>query len=325
MDEGPADLPPRRSSALPLLCAVVLCGLLTACRDAPRPAGIRNVRDGVGRKVRVPDHPRRIVSLAPSVTDSLLALGARDRLVGVSDFCELPPGAGAIVRIGGMLNPSLETIRALRPDLLIGTTSGNDPSLARQADSIGLPLYTIHTPDVEGVLQSILDLARLIDEEDRGRSVAGDLRSRLSAVLAAVTGRPPTRVLFIVWGDPLVVPGRSSFLTDALARAGGDSITADAPAAYPAFDVESAIARAPEAILTTPQNRALLDGLRREAAWSQVPAVRSGRLAVVSEAIEQPGPKVVSGIEEVARVLHPDAFAGRAFDPAHAVRRRDFR
>ena len=224
-----------------------------------------------------------------------------------------------------MLNPSLETIRGLSPDLLVATTSGNDPSLARQADSLGLPLYTIDTPDVEGVLQSILELARLIDEEDRGRSVAGNLRSRLEAVRAAVTGRRPTRVLFIVWGDPLVVPGRSSFLTDALARAGGDSITADAPAAYPAFDVESAIARAPEAILTTPQNRALLNGLRRKAAWSKVPAVRSGRLAVVSEAIEQPGPRVVSGIEEVARALHPDAFAGPAPEPSRAARRRDAR
>ena len=97
------------------------------------------MRDGLGREIRVPAHPRRIVSLAPSVTDSLLALGSQDRLVGVSDFCELPPGAGAIVRIGGMLNPSLETIRGLRPDLLVATTSGNDPSLARQADSLGLP------------------------------------------------------------------------------------------------------------------------------------------------------------------------------------------
>jgi len=324
MDERPADLPPWRFPIL-LVCAAVLCGLPSACRDAPRPAGIRVVRDGLGREIRVPAHPRRIVSLAPSVTDSLLALGSQDRLVGVSDFCELPPGAGAIVRIGGMLNPSLETIRGLRPDLLVATTSGNDPSLARQADSLGLPLYTIDTPDVEGVLKSILELARLIDEEDRGRSVAGNLRSRLEAVRAAVTGRRPTRVLFIVWGDPLVVPGRSSFLTDALARAGGDSITADAPAAYPAFDVESAIARAPEAILTTPQNRALLNGLRRKAAWSKVPAVRSGRLAVVSEAIEQPGPRVVSGIEEVARALHPDAFAGPAPEPSRAARRREAR
>jgi iron complex transport system substrate-binding protein len=307
MDERRAGPLPQCSTRV-RLCALLLSGLLGGCRQTPEPASFRVVRDGLGLEVRLAQHPRRIVSLAPSVTNSLLALGARDRLVGVCDFCKLPTGTAPIVRVGGMLTPSLETIRSLRPDLLIGTTSGNDPTLARQAASLGLPLYTIHTPDVEGVIDSILDLAGLIDEEERGRRLVDDLRSRLEAVRAAVAARRPTRLLFVVWGEPLVVPGRSSFLTDALARAGGDSITADAPAAYPAFDVESAIARAPEAILTSPQNRALLDRLRRDRAWSNVPAVLSGRLVVVSEAIEQPGPEVVSGIEEVARALHPDAF-----------------
>ena len=265
-------------------------------------------RDGLGRRVAVPRRPERVVSLAPSVTASLLALGAVDRVVGVSDFCELPPGTTPVARVGGMLNPSLETIRGLRPDLLIGTTSGNDPSLARQAGALGLPLYTIDTPDVERVLGALHDLARLLGDEKRGDIVVGGLRSRLEAVRSRVAGRRPPRLLFIVWGDPLVVPGRSAFLTDALTRAGGDSVTADAPAAWPAFDVESAITRAPEVILTTPENRGLLDRLRRDAAWGKVPALLAGRLVVVSEAIEQPGPEVVSGIEEVARALHPGAF-----------------
>ena len=300
-----------RLQGVPLFLLYAAFGfwIIPGCREASPPAGSRVVRDGLEREVEVPARPRRIVSLAPSVTDSLLALGAEDRLVGVTDFCELPQGAGPIARIGGMLNPSLETIRGLRPDLLIGTTSGNDPSLARQAAALGLPLYTIHTPDVEGVLRSILDLARLIDEEERGEALVGELRSRLAAVRAAVAGRRPIKILFVVWGNPLVVPGRSSFLTDALVLAGGSSITADSPAAYPTFEVESAIARAPEVILTSPQNRAFLDRLRREPAWSKVPAVLLDRLVVVSQAIEQPGPKVVSGVEEVARALHPDAFA----------------
>jgi len=297
-----------RRSATILMRVLALPALMAGCREAPRPLAMVAVKDGLGREVRLAAHPRRIVSLAPSVTESLLALGARDRLVGVCDFCKLPPGTAPIFRVGGMLNPSLETIRGLRPDLLIATTSGNDPSLARQADALGLSLYTMHTPDVEAVLESVVALARLIDEEKRGADLAESLRSRLAAVRAAIAGRPSVKVLFVVWGDPLVVPGRSSFLTDALARAGGESITADAPAAYPAFDVESAIARSPDAILTSPQNRALLDRMKRDPAWSRVPAVRSGRLRVVSEAIEQPGPAVVSGIEEVARALHPDAF-----------------
>ena len=289
---------------------------------APSQAAVLPRADRVVDRRRLPPRPRRIVSLAPSVTDSLLALGARDRLVGVTDFCVLPAGDPPIARIGGMLNPNLETIRGLRPDVLVATTSGNDPSLAREAASLGLPLYTIHTPDVESVLRSLLDLGRLIDEQERGRVLVADLGSRLAAVASGIALERPVKVLFVVWGDPLVVPGRSSFLTDALARAGGRSITSDAPAAYPTFDVESAIMRAPEAILTTPQNRAVLDRFRVEPAWSGVPAVRSGSLFVVSESIEQPGPQVVSGIEEVARRLHPRVFATPDAAASAAARRR---
>ncbi len=323
MREQHPDARPTRAAIL-FLWTACLAWLFPGCRQAPS-ATHRVLRDGLGIGIELATPPRRIVSLAPSVTDSLLALGARDRLVGVSDFCMVPTGAGTIARVGGMLNPSLETIRALHPDLLIGTTSGNDPSLARQAATLGLPLYTIDTPDVESVLRSILDLARLIDEEERGRVLVDGLRHRLEAVRAAVAPRRPVAVLFVVWGDPLIVPGRSSFLTDALLRAGGESITTDAPAAYPAFDVESAIARAPEAILTSPQNRAFLNRLKRQPAWSRVPAVRSGRLLVVSEAIEQPGPKVVSGIEEVARALNPDAFAAERARRTDGARQRDSR
>jgi len=314
--------PHRRIPAALLVCAALAADVHSGCGRRAPDGETLILKDGLGRAVQLPPRPRRIVSLAPSVTDSLLALGARDRLVGVTDFCTLPDGDAPVARVGGMLNPNLETIRGLRPDVLVATTSGNDPSLAREAASLGLPLYTIDTPDVESVLRSLLDLSRLIAERERGRILVADLRSRLSAVASGIDEKRPVRVLFVVWGDPLVVPGRSSFLTDALARAGASSITSDAPAAYPAFDVESAIARAPEVILTTPQNRAVLDRLRREPAWSSVPAVRSGSLFVVSESIEQPGPRVVSGIEEVARRLHPGLFAAPDAAPPVASRRR---
>jgi iron complex transport system substrate-binding protein len=102
--------------------------------------------------------------MAPSVTESLVALGFGDRLVGVTDFCEMPEGAGQPALIGGLLNPNLETIRALQPDLLIATTSGNDPSLAAQAAGLDLPIYTLHTPDVAAMLASLRALARALGD-----------------------------------------------------------------------------------------------------------------------------------------------------------------
>ena len=256
----------------------------------------------------MPVDPRRVVSLAPSVTESILALGQGHRLVGISDFCPRPPDAPDAVRIGGLLTPDLERIHSLRPDLLVGTTSGNDPDLARQAETLAVPLYILHTPDVERVLIGLEGLSDALGDASIGRRLAERLRGRLAAVAAAVSGRPRPRVLFMVWEDPLIVPGKSAFLTDAIARAGGDSITADAPAAYPAYSVESAIARAPDVILTTEERRDALARLRSDAAWARVPAVRDGRLHALPDSVARPGPGIVDGIEAMARLLQPGAF-----------------
>jgi iron complex transport system substrate-binding protein len=276
-------------------------------RHAGESAG-RVVHDGLGRAVSLGTaRPSRIVSLAPSATDTLAALGAGSRLVGVSDFCHPPPEAGKVRRIGGLLTPDLEAIRALHPDLLVGSTSGNDPGLAGQAASLGLPLYILDAPDVAHVLSGITGLASAIGEEERGITVVHGLEDRLDALARALAGRPRPRVLFVVWGDPLVVPGARAFLTDAIARAGGVSVTGDVAAAHPTFSVEAAIARAPDVILTTPDNRETAEKLRLDPAWAGVPAVRSGRVAVVGDEVVRPGPEVVTGIEEMARIIHPDA------------------
>jgi cobalamin transport system substrate-binding protein len=273
------------------------------------------VTDGLGRPVQVPRIPRRVVSLAPNVTDSIVALRFQDRLVGVTDFCTVPAGL-TVARIGGMLNPSLETIRSLRPDLLIATTSGNDPSMQVQAGSLGLPLFTEKTTDVEGTLRSLVEIADLLGDRTRGEALATDFRRRLQLVRERTASLPPPRVLYLVWGDPLVVPGRKAFLTDALRLAGAASVTADAPAAWPAFDLESVLSLAPDVILTAARNADLVKRLRSDPAWSRVPAVKAGKIDMVSDALEQPGPAVVPAIEELARLLHPDAYGDAGGTPS---------
>ena len=263
------------------------------------------VRDGLGRDVPIQGTPHRLVSLAPNVTETIVDLGLMDRLVGVSDFCTLPPDARGVRRIGGLLTPDLELIRSLHPDLLIGTTSGNDPGLDTQARALGLPLYTLNARNVEGVLEGIEALAVVLGEPTRGRALADHLHARLAEVERRASGRTRPRVLFIIWGEPLVVPGSGAFLTDAIRIAGGESVTADVGAAHQGYSVESAVALAPEIILTTRDNGALPEKLLADPAWASVPAVRSGRVFLVGDAIVRPGPSVVDGIEEIAERLHP--------------------
>lgn len=256
----------------------------------------------------VPRLTRRVVSLAPSVTETIEALGLEDRLVGVSDFCRIPASLTGVRRIGGLLNPDLETIRALHPDLLVGTTSGNDPGLARQAEALGLPLYILQARNVAEVLAGIRGLADALGESERGAQLAARLTTRLDDVDRRIAGRPRPRTLFIIWGEPLVVPGSGAFLTDAIWRAGGDSVTNGVATAHMAYSVETAVASAPEVILTTADNATLAERLATDPVWAAVPAVRTGRIYVLGDAVVRPGPGVVDGIEEMAGRLHPDRF-----------------
>jgi iron complex transport system substrate-binding protein len=291
------------SAALALIVTLATAG--SACRPHHPAAGGRAVTDMLGRSMAVPSTPRRVVSLAPSVTETMLALDFGERLAGVSDFCVVPGVMAGIPRVGGLLTPDLETIRALHPDLLVGTTSGNDPGLASQAEALGLPLYILHTPDVARVLASLESLGDLLGDAPRGVRVAEEMRRRLIAVETRVSGQPAPRVLFVIWAEPLVVPGSGAFLTDAIRLAGGASVTAEIAAPHPTYSIESAVARAPEVILTTADNAAFAAALRLDPAWSGVPAVRNGRIHVLDDAVVRPGPGVVAGIEEMARVLHP--------------------
>src|SRR5215831_2759276 len=192
---------PHRTSAGFTIVTAVLLGAGIACRggtgQAPLPG--RVVHDGLGRAVTIQaDRPQRLVSLAPNATDTLAALGAGARLVGVSSFCHPPPEAAGARRIGGLLTPDLEAIRELHPDLLVGSTSGNDPGLANQAASLGLPLYILDAPDVAHVLSGIAGLADAIGDPDRGGEVVRGLQGRLDALSRALAGRPRPRVLFVV-------------------------------------------------------------------------------------------------------------------------------
>jgi iron complex transport system substrate-binding protein len=291
--------------ALALAVAWVSPGCGGNAKRAPETPG-GGVRDGLGRLVVIPAPPQRIVTLAPNATDTIAALGLGGRLVGVSDFCQPPPEARDVRRVGGLLTPDLEVIRALKPDLLVGSTSGNDPGLASQAQALGIPLFILNAETVEQVLEGIGGLGAALGEEAKAKGLVDSLRARLAAVARRVAGRPRPRVLYIVWGDPLVVPGAKAFLTDAIRRAGGDSVTDDAPAAHPTYSIEAAIARSPEVILTSEYNRADAEKLEKDPAWQSVPAVASGKVYVVGDELVRPGPAIVGGIEEMARRLHPE-------------------
>lgn len=304
--EGPGGSPHGTLAICLAVATLVVWPLARGETPGPQASRARTFKDGIGRSLVLEQTPSRIVSMAPSVSEMLYALGLGDRIVGVTDFCEVPGGSTTPARIGGLINPDLERIVSLKADLVVATTSGNYVEEIDRIAALGIPVYTCDTPSVEDVLTTLVALGRIAGAEDAARSVEGSLRARLAEVRRRVSGSARPRVLFIIWGDPILAPGRDAFISDALSLAGAMSISADASARWTELDLEQVLAGRPDIILTVPDNRTFAESLPSRPEWALVPAVRKGRVHVVSDAIQHPGPRIVEGIEEIAAILHPE-------------------
>ena len=288
------------------LAAVALLALAS-------PAHALVLRDMLGREVTLAGPPTRIVSLVPSVTESAFALGGEARIIGVSDFCDWPPAARAKPRVGGMVNPSLETLVALKPDLVVATDEGNREETFVQLQRLGIPVYIVHAHRISEMYDLIARVGALTGRRDAVGPLVAGIQRRIDAVRAAVKARPAPRVLYVLWPDPLLVPGRDSHLTEMIELAGGRSITAGEPVSYVRFSIEAAVARAPEVIVLADHSTgASTAGRAAPEKWqalTSVPAIRAGRLYSVDlSVLHRYGPRVPEGLELLARMIHPEAF-----------------
>jgi iron complex transport system substrate-binding protein len=274
------------------------------------PAAAFTTRDMLGRDVTLAAPPARIVSLVPSVTEILYALNAEYLLVGVTDFCDFPPQARRQPKVGGMVAPSLEAIVALRPDLVIATTEGTREETFSELSRVGVPVYLVAAHHVADAMALLRRLGALTRRDVAAGPLVARLEQRIEAVKKAVGpfGRP--RVLYVLWPEPLIVPGREALVTELIQLAGGQSLTADDAEAWPRYSLEAAVARSPEVILLA--NHGAGTGAVVLEKWQRLqslPAVKSGRLrSVDGDLMHRYGPRFVDGLEQLARAIHPEAF-----------------
>lgn len=264
--------------------------------------------DMLGRRVNLPPRPARVVSLAPSMTEMMFALGAQDRLVGVSDFCDYPPEATRKPRVGGIYTPSIEAIVALRPDVVLATSEGNRLEDVRNLDTLRVPVYVVRPVDFASVLESITRIGAVLDDEAGARRLVDGLRARAEEIARAVAGAPRPRVLYVLWGNPLISSGRDTLITDLIGRAGGESVTAGDALPYPRLSIEMALQRRPErVILARHGHLGIDDQLRMWDSLNVLPAVREGRVrSVDGDLVHRPGPRIVEGLRALANALHPE-------------------
>jgi len=281
----------------------------TSPPDAP-PAFLE-VNDEMGRAVRVPRPVRRIISLAPSVTETVFALGAGDRLAGDTDYCDYPAAAVNKPKVGGVINPSIEKIVALHPDLVLVAKSINRRETVLALEQLGVATYVTDPHSVEGVLASVARLGEIIGAGEAGRQLNSGLRERLNILKRRIGGLAPRRVLFIVWLDPLITAGRETFLTDALRWAGAESVIQSSQD-WPQISLEEIVRLQPEYLVFASAHAESaardFEGLAELPGWRNLEAVQDKRVAIISDAVNHPSPRLVDAVEQLARQLHPEAF-----------------
>ncbi len=266
--------------------------------------------DSFGREVTIPKQPERIVSLAPSSTEILFALGLGDKVIGVTDVCDYPEEALAIEKMGGFQGVNVEKIVAANPDLIIAD-SLTTKEVVEQLESFGFPVLAIRAVSVEEMLQHIELIGRAANVKAKAEEVITGLRGRVEAISQRVKDIPDDErplVFYEVWYDALMSVGPNTFIHDVIELAGGKSVTADATTDWPVVDLEVLLAKNPEVVILghtgqTPEQ------VKARVNWQTVDAVKNNQVYTINpDLFSRPGPRLVDALEEVAKILHPNLF-----------------
>jgi len=278
--------------------------VLTACSPGEQ-TPVEYVFDDLGRLVAINGTPQRIVSLAPSNTEILFALGLGEKVVGVTDYCDYPSEALEKEKVGGYDTPDIEKIVALTPDLIL-VAYGTSIDVINTLDGLGLTVFGIKSTDLDDVLNDIRTVGEITDNEVEAAALTSEMESRIQAVTdetSELEERP--RVFYIVWHDPLWTAGSGTFIHELIEKGGGVNICQNITG-YTIISIEEVVARNPEVIITSEwsfewaQNETLLQGTNA----SQEERIYQGD----DDLVQRPGPRLVEGLEWFAYFIHPEIF-----------------
>jgi len=293
------------------LKSILLVSLITILWISTSSSATRTFIDEVGREVTFPFPPQRIVSLAPNITEILFSLGLDEEIVGVSIHCNFPEKARIKPRVGSYISVDFEKITSLKPDLIIATGAGNTREMVDRLGKLGFPSYVIYPKNFNDIMKSILNIGEVVNRERAAKRITEEMRKRSHRVVELTQGLPRLKVFIQISDAPMVTVGQGSFADDLIRLAGGENIAGKEKEVYPRFGMEEILKRSPEVIVISSMNprgdyQKVLQEWKR---WTTIPAVKNGRLYLIdSDLLDRPSPRIIDGLEELAKVLHPDQF-----------------
>ncbi len=275
-------------------------------------------RDSLGRNVKVPFVPKRIISLAPSITEMIYFLGLGERVVGVTRFSYFPKEATKKPKIGAYTDVNIEKVITLNPDLVIATADGNKREDVEMLEEAGIPVYVVNPRKVHQVLDTIERLGTICGVPDRAKRLVNSLRERVAKVMKAVRNSEKPLILLVINMKPLISVNQSTIHHDIIQLAGGRNMTGDQPITYPKLSMEEVIKKGPDAIIISSMEReGEFEKARKEwFRWPTLPAVKRGRVYLIdSDLIDRAAPRIVTGLEEMAKLIHPEIKCGSIHGP----------
>lgn len=316
----------RAARVLPALAAGLLaaCAPATADRPAARAAGGAaggaappragvTATDDAGRTVHLAGPARRVISLIPSATETLVALGAADRVVGRTRY-DVAPEVARVPSVGGGLDPSVEAIVALHPDLVVGWANDKRQEVRDKLVALGVPVFALRTDDTVDVFRNVATLGRLTGRDSAAAAVAAAVRRDFDAVRRSVAGRPRPRVFYVVFNDPPMTAGPNTFIAQLIGVAGAESVFPDVRQPWPTVSMEEIVRRDPDLVVVPRGARSrgeapgtALAELRARGGWRDVGAVKRGRVVTVEEnLVNRPGPHLGAAARALRAVFHPE-------------------
>ncbi len=257
--------------------------------------------------VRPKDNPKRVVTVAPSLTELLHALGLFDRVVGVSRFDDFPPEVQKLPKVGGFLDPSLEAIVALSPDLVIAVPSAGNRGILERVAKLGHPVLVVPGNTYDDVFHAIRGVSEAFGPKTKakGRALIQKIKGTQARLSKRVAGQPKVKVAVVYGWNPLILGGPGSFVDTMIGQLGGENIVRSGPQ-YPQYSTEQLLFAAPEVIIDATEGHGGRAPYKR---WSSVPAVKNKRVHQISlSGVLRPGPRIIDGMKSLAALLHPALF-----------------
>ena len=290
---------------------IVLLFLMTACFLWHTLSYARVVTDQLGRQVRLPDNPQRMVALAPNITEIIFALGQEHRLKGVTMHSDHPEAAQKLPKVGSYVRLDLEKIVALKPDLCIAVKDGNPKKVIERLEDLKIPVYAVNPRNLNTVMDALREIGQILDADESAAKLIRNMRSRIQRVKTRVSKSAHMPGIFFQIGiSPIVSVGTDTFIHEIIVLAGGKNL-AEGPVSYPRFSREQVISLSPDILIITPMTgSAAFEEVKAQwSRWPTIPAVQKGRIHLADPNLfDRPSPRLVDALELLSQLIHPELF-----------------